>query len=256
MERIVKLVAIVLVGIVGANLVVQLVADSDTVGRREMSREDVERDLLARPMAEVYALIETTFPEEYAEHIDAVQEIVNRRGLSVEEVGATVGEKSQAFLEELYRNNAFFIGQAPQGALVELQRASLALIESVRGDPELCADMVAEGATGFDRYEQAKLDPDLLQALTLESFRAMAAGRNSPEPHGAPSDDDWRSFLGELAELPEGTRADIRTFLDGEKDRAQGYCEGAIAFQRRLLESENPSAMRILADMISFSSIR
>lgn len=213
-----------------------------------MTRKEIEAELSVQSFDPLFALIEERFPERMTAHRKEVLEIISDTQLPQARKGQQVMALNRDFADALRREHAPLIAQAPEAHLLELQEAELALLSSVRDQPELCTRLAAGGPAALSRLEQAALDQADLGAMLLAQISAMIAAQDQPIQRAIPDERDWNLFIKDW--IATDTQADeaIRAFLDVRTDLPEAYCTGAISFHRQLVQDGSAGGVRIMAE--------
>ena len=248
MERMLIIAGFILAGIVTANFVMQVLVDDSVGWRRQMSGESIEAQLMQQQNAPVYEAVSANFPKEYARHLETLVDIVADRSVPMELMGQRIADEGYQFFEDLQNSLSFYVAQAQPEALRAVQSRLIDLLDAARSNAELCTSVAAQGGERLTQAQKSQLSQGLLTELRRARLDAIASGRDTPRPYGAPDSDDWAAFLNGFPDDTD-TRSTVRLFLDGDQSDPRGFCDGAIAFNQQLLADESAGALRILADI-------
>ncbi|WP_135505989.1 hypothetical protein [Roseovarius aestuariivivens] len=251
-----SLYVIIPAGIAIAFFAMQYLTATEDGGPGGMTRAEIESELQVQGYAQVLDLIEDSFPDRHEAYMDDVAQVISDPTLPQARKGQRVLTITQDFTDEMRRENAVFVGRATEDGLLELQRATLAVLVALESTPELCVQAAVAGPNGLARYDKARIDPALTGRVSRAVFEAIAEGRVQPAPRDAPSEADWELFLKDwLATAPEMAEV-IRVFLAGETEDSARYCAGAISFLRQLLQDGSPEGLRIMAEYSQTAAAR
>jgi hypothetical protein len=193
----------------------------------------------------LFAYMKQEFPVEYDALLSELSQKLRRSGETGDALRRVGFKAGQTFAVELRRKNAHYLSTAPVDELRTFQMYNLAFLESLRDEPEICARFAAFGGAGFTRSEAMKFDMEPIFKAGIQTFRAIVAGRDTPEPHEPASEADWAQVRSdwELRSVP--TDSMKRAFYDREVDNPS-YCEAIISFQRFIATDQSASTVRAL----------
>lgn len=236
------------VGVVIIYLLMQSLTVGESPTRELVARGELMGEIEKRSFAGIYDAIQKGFPEEYAIHVKEIEEIALDTDLTTFELGPELMAESDAFVEALRRENARHLPMAGRDPLLNILRAHLAILKEQQETPELCVRVARDGLDTLDRFEIARIEPKLRGRWVLATIEALIAGRDAPETFLPPTDNDWGQFLRGWRDEEGGMTPSMEAYLLGDATDPALYCEGAIAFTRRLIADTTPSGLRILVD--------
>ncbi len=235
-------------GVVLIYFVMQSLTVGEAAHRDLVEDGKLMEDIRKRSFPGLYEAIEAGFPENYAEHVEEIEEIALDTDVAQHDLGPKLTAESDAFVAELRAENAVHVRNAGRDPLLEIQRAQLALLKGLSETPELCLAVAKYGLSKLSRVELSRVEPDLHGRWLTAQFAAMATGRDMPETFEKPSEEDWRIFLKGWRDAGGETTPAMQAYLWSNEEDPGLYCEGAIGFARRLIADTTPSGLRILAD--------
>lgn len=235
-------------GIVLIYFVMQSLTVGEAAHRDLVEDGKLMEDIRKRQLPGLYDVIETGFPDEYAEHVDGIEEIALDTDVARHDLGPELMAESDSFVAALRAENAEHVRNAGRDPLLEIQRAQLVLLKGLSGSPELCLSVAKGGLSRLSRVELSQIEPDVHGRWLTAQFKAMAVGRDAPETFEKPSENDWRIFLQGWREAEGEMTPAMEAYLWSNEEDPGLYCEGAIGFARRLIADTTPSGLRILAD--------
>ncbi len=235
-------------GVVVTYFVMQSLTVGESPHRELVTSGELMEEVSRRSFAGLYDAIETGFPEAYADHADEIREIALDTDVASYDLGPELIAESDAFVAQLREENAQYLPLAGRTAMLDIQRAQVALLKDLAGTPDLCVKVAQDGLDALDRYELRQIKRDLHGRWLVAQVDAMAAGRAAPEEFRPPTDADWGVFLRGWRDAEGAMTPAMEAYLSSDLSDAALYCEGALGFSRRLIADTTPSGLRILAD--------
>ena len=193
----------------------------------------------------LFVFLKQEFPAEYDAFLTDMAKKVRRspeKGDALRKIAFVAGRD---FTVGLRRENAHYLSTAPVGELRAYHLSNLALLESLRSDPGICARFAAYGGSDFSLAEASRLDLEQVSKISLQTFRAIVAGRDRPEPHEPVRDADWAQVRSDW-ELRSNPSEAMKQALYNQEVASPGYCEAMISFQRFMATDQSPSTVRAL----------
>lgn len=235
-------------GVVLIYFIMQSLTVDEAAHRNLVADGQLMADIRKRSFPKLYDTIEANFPEAYAEHVNEIEDIALDTDLSQFELATELMAESDSFVANLRLDNARFLASAGRDQLLDVQRAQLAILKDLSTSPDLCVKVAKDGLGALTRSELGRIDRNLHGRWLVAQVAALAAGRNSPETFEPPTEHDWRIFLRGWRDEEGETTPQMQAYLTADVSDPTLYCEGAVAFARRLIADTTPSGLRILAD--------
>jgi hypothetical protein len=193
----------------------------------------------------LFAYLKQEFPVEYDIFLSDLSKKIRRSRETGDALRRIGFEAGQTFTLELRRKNAHYLSSAPVGELRTYHLLNLAFLESLRDESEICARFAAFGGAGFNRSEAMRFDLELISKASLQTYRAIVAGRDAPQPHEPANAADWAQVRSDWELRSAPTDSMKRAFYDQEV-KNPSYCEAMISFQRFIATDQSPSTVRAL----------
>lgn len=208
-------------------------------------RTQIETGILRDDTSGLFVFLKREFPAEYDAFLTDMAKSVRRspeRGDALQKIAFAAGRD---FTVGLRRNNAHYLSTAPLDELRAYHLSYLALLESLRSDPGICARFAAYGGSDFSLAEASRLDLEQISKISLQTFQTIVAGRDRPEPHDPVRDADWAQVRSDWALRSNPTDA-MKQALYSQEVTNPDYCEAIISFQRFMATDQSPSTVRAL----------
>ncbi len=169
----------------------------------------------------MFLVVKEAFPQEYAQFLNELAQAANQPGAD-RGIGFELGQR---FTSTLLRDNAHHIKAAPSEAFWRINRAQIAVLNSLQDTPYLCGRFLVAGGGGLTQEETGALDLALVGQLGTDMMRAAAAGRLDPVPD-LPATDTQMAEAFALWSQSESASAEELAAIEKNEWQTPAFCSG------------------------------
>lgn len=210
------------------------------------TRANLEAMMKAGQAADMFAMLEVNFPDDYARFFDEMATIVEEQGDNT-----TVGfEFARSFMLDVRRANAHHAASAPVEALQKISETSLQLLRSVEDRPLICAKVAFGGPAMLTQEEALGVDFSPMQANSIATFEALAAGRNLPVKREPATEADFAAVLRQWTLRADPTDG-MEQAINSNDWQHPDYCAAAISMEQFFVDSGTDEFARVKATAIA-----
>ena len=220
-------------------------------GGREQAAAALRNSATVPEQVAFFDQIEGMFPGEYNAFLDDMVAIADAGDPdTAAERGFAMGGE---FTAQLRRDNAPYLATAPLDALRDLNRAALVILEGMADDPALCGQFALGGGASLTLAQAESLDMAHMADSSAATFRAIAAGRDTPVDHPEASDSDIVQTLSIWQSLDDVTPDMILALKSGDPAHPQ-QCDAQLSFQRFIIENTDPIVERAMIRLVMLAN--